>query len=69
VKRRLTRYKHWFQDENVDTGGIVDEKDTLVIAMFRNPFEWVEAMRKRVSSSPKLTFCVDHSSVAVFLTH
>ena len=47
----------------------MDEKDTLVIAMFRNPFEWVEAMRKRVSSSSKLTFCVDHSSVAVFLTN
>jgi len=47
VGRRLTRYKHWFQDENVATGRIVDE--TLVIAMFRNPFEWVEAMRKRVS--------------------
>lgn len=45
VKRRLTRYKHWFQDEHVRTGPIFH--DTLVIAMFRNPFEWVEAMRKR----------------------
>jgi hypothetical protein len=47
VKRRLTRYKHWFQDESVRTAPIVN--DTLVIAMFRNPFEWIEAMRKRVS--------------------
>ncbi len=45
VRRRLTRYKHWFQDERV---GSVTE-DTLVISMFRNPFEWVEGMRKKVS--------------------
>lgn len=45
VKRRLTRYKHWFQDEGV--GEPIDD-GTLVLAIFRNPFEWVEAMRKKV---------------------
>ena len=46
IKRRLTRYKHWFQDENVDEKIV---NGTLVLAMFRNPFEWIEAMRKKVS--------------------
>ncbi len=45
VKRRLSRYKHWFQTEEI--GHIAN--DTLVIAMFRNPFEWIEGMRKKVS--------------------
>jgi hypothetical protein len=48
IKRRLTRYKHWFQDENVGDP-IID--GTLVISIFRNPFEWVEAMRKKVGSN------------------
>lgn len=42
VKKRLTRYKHWFQydaKENIPNS-------TLVIAQFRNPYEWIEAMRK-----------------------
>lgn len=47
VKRRLTRYKHWFQDENIGKRSVID--GTLVVAMFRNPFEWIEAMRARVS--------------------
>jgi len=48
VHRRLTRYKHWFQDERV---GFIT-KDTLAIAMFRNPFEWVEGMRKKPHHAP-----------------
>ena len=45
IERKLKRYKHWFQDENV---GEPIELGTLVVALFRNPFEWVEAMRKKV---------------------
>jgi hypothetical protein len=40
VRRRLTRYKHWFQDE--------DPKqylhDTVVINIFRDPYDWLLAM-------------------------
>jgi hypothetical protein len=53
IKRRLTRYKHWFQDENVGDP-IID--GTLVISIFRNPFEWVEAMRKKPHHAPKHMF-------------
>lgn len=53
VSRRLTRYKHWFQDENVGDP-IID--GTLVIAMFRNPFEWIEAMRKKPHHAPQHMF-------------
>eukprot|EP00550_Attheya_septentrionalis_P000514 CAMPEP_0198281384 /NCGR_PEP_ID=MMETSP1449-20131203/1347_1 /TAXON_ID=420275 /ORGANISM="Attheya septentrionalis, Strain CCMP2084" /LENGTH=343 /DNA_ID=CAMNT_0043977149 /DNA_START=129 /DNA_END=1160 /DNA_ORIENTATION=+ len=42
VRRRLTRYKHWFQFESPD----MYPSETLVIAQFRNPYEWVEAMRR-----------------------
>lgn len=45
IKRRLTRYKHWFQDKNVGEQVV---NGTLTIAIFRNPFEWVEGMRKKV---------------------
>lgn len=43
VKRTLTRYKHWFQDEKVAT----DRNETIVIAMFRDPYYWVDAMRRK----------------------
>ncbi len=50
-------------DENVATAGhTVDE--TLVIAMFRNPFEWVEAMRKRVSPTFAI-FCLKYSMCSI----
>ena len=42
VLRELTKYKHWFQHNNVTK--IVP--GTLVLALFRNPYEWVQAMRR-----------------------
>lgn len=45
VNRQLTRYKHWFQDEHIVDNRVTN--GTLVLAMFRNPFEWIEAMRAR----------------------
>ncbi len=45
VRRRLKRYKHWFQDETLPSESF---QGALVLAMFRNPFDWVEAMRKKV---------------------
>lgn len=52
VRRRLTRYKHWFQDENV--GNI--QNGTLVLSMFRNPYDWFEAMRKKPHHAPRHMF-------------
>jgi len=40
VKRYLTRYKHWFQYENATKY----PHDTLVLAQFRNPYDWFQAM-------------------------
>lgn len=43
VKRGFSRYKHWFQYE----GGKAPTDETLIIAQFRDPYYWTEAMRKK----------------------
>lgn len=43
VKRTLTRYKHWFQDEKVAN----NKNQTIVIALVRDPYYWVDAMRRK----------------------
>lgn len=43
MKRGLNRYKHWFQYEDENTS----KEPTLVIAQFRDPYYWIEAMRKK----------------------
>lgn len=43
IRRELVRYKHWFQDP-YNQSKVLD--DTLVITIWRNVYEWVEAMRK-----------------------
>lgn len=50
VRRRLSRYKHWFQHET-------DRKDrryegSLVLAQFRNVFEWTRAMQATPHHAP-----------------
>jgi len=48
VTSRLLRWKHWFQED--------DEKShypTLVIAQFRNIYEWTEAMRNVPHHAPE----------------
>mmetsp|Transcript_7340 Transcript_7340/g.15346 ORF Transcript_7340/g.15346 Transcript_7340/m.15346 type:complete len:409 (-) Transcript_7340:105-1331(-) len=50
VRRRLSRYKHWFQHET-------DRKDrqyegSLVLAQFRNIFEWTRAMQATPHHAP-----------------
>lgn len=40
VKKSLTRYKHWFQYDNSSKY----PHDTLVLAQFRNPYDWLKAM-------------------------
>lgn len=48
VKRYLTRYKHWFQYRNASKY----PHDTLVLAQFRNPYDWLEAMRNVPHHAP-----------------
>jgi len=48
VSDRLSRYKHWFQDEErLRTSTSATSSDMYVVALFRNPYAWVEAMHKR----------------------
>ena len=47
VSSRLLRWKHWFQEDDHKS-----HKPTLVIAQFRNVFEWTEAMRKVPHHAP-----------------
>eukprot|EP00586_Coscinodiscus_wailesii_P014063 CAMPEP_0172505320 /NCGR_PEP_ID=MMETSP1066-20121228/185476_1 /TAXON_ID=671091 /ORGANISM="Coscinodiscus wailesii, Strain CCMP2513" /LENGTH=208 /DNA_ID=CAMNT_0013281885 /DNA_START=65 /DNA_END=687 /DNA_ORIENTATION=- len=47
VKRGLTRDKHWFQ---FDDGR--ERNKTMVIAMFRNPFDWTSAMIAKPHHAP-----------------
>ena len=49
VRHRLTRYKHWFQYPNATKY----KHNTLVVAMFRDPYHWLEAMRDRPHHSPE----------------
>ena len=43
VKKTFTRYKHWFQEPVFNRY----PHDTLVIAQFRNPYDWFRAMQKK----------------------
>jgi hypothetical protein len=43
VKNSFTRFKHWFQ---IDDPAVRNES-AVVIAMFRDPYDWVEAMREQ----------------------
>jgi hypothetical protein len=57
VRTKLTRYKHWFQYP----GYYRYPHDTLVIAQFRNPYDWLKAMQHVPHHSPAhLPFKADH---------
>mmetsp|Transcript_30499 Transcript_30499/g.64256 ORF Transcript_30499/g.64256 Transcript_30499/m.64256 type:complete len:426 (+) Transcript_30499:224-1501(+) len=43
VETAFTRFKHWFQFDDPN----VRNDSAVVIAMFRDPYDWVEAMRER----------------------
>ncbi len=51
VQPRLVRWKHWFQHDLPHTDGSPQET-TLVIAQFRNVYDWIEAMRKVPHHAP-----------------
>jgi hypothetical protein len=42
VTNHYRRFKHWFQEEYLEK---VPENSAVVVAMFRDPYTWVEAMR------------------------
>jgi hypothetical protein len=48
VQKTLTRYKHWFQYPNPSKY----PHDTLVLAQFRNPYDWLKAMEHVPHHSP-----------------
>lgn len=48
IKIKLTRYKHWFQYPGFSRY----PHDTLVIAQFRNPYDWFKAMQHVPHHSP-----------------
>lgn len=73
VRKELSRYKHWFQYNNPNKY----PHDTLVLAQFRNPYEWLKAMEHVPHHSPahlrtQLGATMDHHSAnndwLVFLT-
>ena len=47
VKPRLVRWKHWFQHDDGK-----EHNTTLVVAQFRNPYDWIAAMQKVTHHSP-----------------
>jgi len=49
VLDRYTRYKHWFQ---YDDTSYPDANSSLVVAMFRDPYDWIDSMRRRPYHSP-----------------
>jgi hypothetical protein len=51
VSEKLTRFKHWFQYE--DENRIDAFEDLYVIALFRNPYDWIEMMRQVPYHSPR----------------
>ena len=64
VKKGLVRYKHWFQFDMPSRY----PHDTLVLAQFRNPYDWLQAMQRVPHHSPAhLSTEVNHSW-EVFLT-
>ena len=46
----LTRWKHWFQEDDSIRG--VQHNNTLVLAKFRNVYDWLESMRLRPHNMP-----------------
>lgn len=47
VKPRLVRWKHWFQHDDGK-----EHNTTLVVAQFRNPYDWIAAMQRIPHHSP-----------------
>lgn len=48
ITRGLNRYKHWFQTDT----STLPRSNTIVLAMFRDPYDWVAAMKRRPHHAP-----------------
>ena len=48
ITRGLTRYKHWFQTDR----STLPRSNTIVLAMFRDPYDWIAAMKRRPHHAP-----------------
>mmetsp|Transcript_38756 Transcript_38756/g.57638 ORF Transcript_38756/g.57638 Transcript_38756/m.57638 type:complete len:637 (-) Transcript_38756:345-2255(-) len=46
VLDKVSRFKHWFQDENIHPAKEASSHNMHVVAQFRNPYIWVEQLRK-----------------------
>jgi hypothetical protein len=54
VNNRYTRWKHWFQyDDDKDKKYHHPFNSSLVVSMFRNPYDWVNSMIKKPYHAPK----------------
>ena len=49
VLNRYTRYKHWFQYEDTE---LYTANSTVVVSLVRDPYDWLESMRKKPYHSP-----------------
>ena len=43
---RYASVKHWFQDEQSGGAREFNPKSSIVLVLFRDPFDWVDAMRE-----------------------
>ena len=55
VQNRYTRFKHWFQyddDISKDEENYHPTNSSLVVSIFRDPYDWVDAMIRKPYHSP-----------------
>ena len=54
VKNRYTRYKHWFQYNDISEDDMYyhSPNSSLVVSIFRDPYDWVDSMVKKPYHSP-----------------
>jgi len=50
---KLVRFKHWFQEDLPPTDEEGERNNTVVIALFRDPYQWVKAMNKKAHHAPR----------------
>jgi hypothetical protein len=57
VRSGLSRWKHWFQEDgdfsSFQSQGGEEFRKTVVVAQFRHPYHWVEAMRVKPVHAPE----------------
>jgi hypothetical protein len=61
VEKHLSRYKHWFQTPTLSHNY---PHDTLVIAQFRNPYDWSKAMERVPHHAPAHLRTKRHANIS-----